>query len=50
MSEEYNTHGLFVWNNPNILYNSQTNYYSDVYLHTGTIAKMQWENSFDTFF
>ena len=46
MTEEYNNYGLFRWNEPNILYNNTSNHYSDVYLHTGTIAKkMQWENS-----
>ena len=41
----YNNYKLFKWNHDNILYTNSNNYYSDVYLHTGSIIKQQWENS-----
>ena len=40
----YNSYKLFRWNNDNILYVNDNNYYNDVILHTGTIIKGQWEN------
>jgi hypothetical protein len=42
--EEYNNYKLFRWNEDNILYKTDSNQYHDVYLHTGTIIKGQWQN------
>jgi hypothetical protein len=41
----YNNYGIFRWNNDNCLYTNSDNKYNDVYLHTGSIIKGQWENS-----
>jgi hypothetical protein len=40
----FNDYKLFTWNNENILYVDHTNLYKDVYLHTGSIKKGEWEN------
>jgi hypothetical protein len=42
--DNYNNYKLFTWNPDNLLYNKDNNNYNDVYLHTGTIIKNQWEN------
>lgn len=42
--EDYNNYKLFRWNTNNILFHNNTNVYNDVYLHTGSIIKGQWEN------
>jgi hypothetical protein len=40
----FNDYKLFTWNNENILYADDTNLYKDVYLHTGSVKKGEWEN------
>jgi hypothetical protein len=41
---DYDNYKLFRWNENNILYKNDTNIYNNVYLHTGTVIKGQWEN------
>jgi hypothetical protein len=41
----YNDYNIFRWNKNNCLFTNFNNIYNDVYLHTGTIIKGQWENS-----
>jgi len=41
---EYNNYGIFRWNENNLLCDNENNTYTDVYLHTGTIKKGEWEN------
>jgi hypothetical protein len=40
----YNDYKLFRWNENNILYTNNNSHYNDVYLHTGTITKGEWQN------
>jgi hypothetical protein len=42
--EEYDKHGIFTWNSNNLLYSNDNNIYNNVYLHTGTVIKCEWEN------
>ena len=41
----YDSHGIFMWNDNNILYSNVNNTYNNVILHTGSVIKGQWENS-----
>ena len=40
----FNNYKLFRWNKDNILYHNNNNLYNDVYLHTGSIVKGNFEN------
>lgn len=42
---DYNNHKLFIWNENNLLISNNSNLYENVYIHTGTVFKYQWENS-----
>ena len=44
---DYNSHGLFIWNKNNILWNDNTNKYTDIFLQTGTrdLENFEWQNS-----
>ena len=47
MTSDYNLHRLFSWNKDNILFNDNTNKYTNIYLHTGTYNPnhFEWQNS-----
>ena len=40
----FNDSKLFRWNEKNILYEDNSSVYKDVYLHTGSVNKGEWEN------
>ena len=46
----FNNFKLFRWNSDNINYTKDDNLYNDVYLHTGTRVKGEWENSISTIY